>query len=36
MATPMLEHGIELKLELVKVDNVLKKPGPVFNVITKV
>eukprot|EP00615_Pteridomonas_danica_P011461 CAMPEP_0114334794 /NCGR_PEP_ID=MMETSP0101-20121206/4618_1 /TAXON_ID=38822 ORGANISM="Pteridomonas danica, Strain PT" /NCGR_SAMPLE_ID=MMETSP0101 /ASSEMBLY_ACC=CAM_ASM_000211 /LENGTH=160 /DNA_ID=CAMNT_0001466183 /DNA_START=177 /DNA_END=656 /DNA_ORIENTATION=- len=35
VSTPMKAHGIELSLELVKVNNVLKKPGPVFNVITK-
>jgi hypothetical protein len=32
---PLASRGITVKLHLVQVDNKLKKPGPVFNVITK-
>ena len=28
---PLLANGIVMKLRLVKVNNTLKKPGPVFN-----
>ena len=32
---PLAERGITTSLQLVRVTNPLKKPGPVFNAITK-
>lgn len=33
---PLRTRGVSMTLKMVKVDNKLKKPGPVFNAITKV
>lgn len=35
MQVPLAQRGVNISLRLVKVVNTLKKPGPVFNTITK-
>ena len=35
MAKPMAEAGVRMNFLYVQVDNVLKKPGPVFNAMLK-
>lgn len=35
LATPLAARGVSAALHLVRVANPLKKPGPVFNAITR-